>query len=59
MSDAQWQPIETAWRAHGNRVLVTDGNYVGQGFWHSREEAWLDCDGIVPTHWMALPEPPK
>ncbi len=52
ISEMRW-PINTP-------VIVTDGLSVfGAGWWHPREEAWLDCDGITPTHWMPLPDPPS
>ena len=54
-----WKDISTAPK-DGTPVIVTDGAGVyGAGWWHSGEEAWLDCDGCRPTHWMPLPSSPQ
>lgn len=55
---SEWQRIESAPR-DGTRVLVSDGADVYEAWFHPGEGAWLDCDGIFPTHWMPKPEPPS
>lgn len=58
-SDGDWQPIADAWKYGDAKLIVTDGQAVhGAAWWHPREQAWLDCDGIVPTLFQLLPEPP-
>ena len=69
-----WQPIETAPRKHGERILLwrdcwpnTLGSYVigfaidGDSDWHSNECKGLrslESYGYRVTHWQPLPSPP-
>lgn len=57
VAESGWRTMDSAPK-DGTRVIVSDGGYVGQGWFHPVEEAWLDCDGIVPTLWQPLPAPP-
>lgn len=74
MKEMKWQPIETAPRNHGERILLwrdcgqgTLGCHV-IGFaldfdssWHSNECGGLrslEDYGYRVTHWMPLPPPP-
>lgn len=71
----EWLPIETAPKAHGQRILlwrdcgegtlgsVTTGYWLdGSTDWHSDElmtMRTLKSYGYRATHWMPLPQPPK
>ena len=59
MSDAKWQPIETApkdiaW------ILVSDGREVGVAYWDWGH--WISRHGLddveEPVWWMPFPAPP-
>ena len=58
-----WQPISTA-PDDGTRVLTYRAEF-GESMavaWYSHHEGWKPVNGNTwpePTHWMALPEPPK
>jgi len=67
MSDG-WQPIETAPKIEGYRILVArpcatiGANMVGEDYWTDRLQGgcWAKSTPMAqPTHWMPLPEPPK
>lgn len=60
-----WQPIETAPREDGERILVYSGAGVSLAEWRTHFKAFSDpeCGSLMngvlePTHWMPLPEPP-
>lgn len=68
---SNWQPIETYVPKADIResVLLSDGKWVCEGYWHDEKGVWLpegDVDDgspgsgqyLYPTHWMPLPEPP-
>lgn len=66
----EWQPIETAPKIEGDRLLVAWPNrqaWVTIGFWSDEYhglKAWADDmteNPFVPqpTHWMPLPAPPS
>lgn len=68
---ADWQPIETAPK-DGADILVTMTHNDGLGGWithmwvdsWSEEYPWPEYERRIdllghPTHWMALPAPPK
>lgn len=67
----EWQPIETApkdvdlWLFEPNGspqqvvgFFYSDENWSG---WMYRDDVLADIspEGLSPTHWMTLPEPPK
>ena len=63
-----WQPIETAPKIEGYRILVVrpcatiGANMVGEDYWTDRLQGgcWAKSTPMAqPTHWMPLPEPPK
>ena len=64
----EWQPIETAPR-DGTRVIlaaldefyvrVAEGYFDDEWFWSTDSYRELGREGISPTHWMPLPEPPN
>lgn len=56
-----WQPIETAPKDKGVRVLVTWDALVAVGERSSLGGWWVDewAEYKKPTHWMPLPEPPS
>ncbi len=68
MSD--WQPIETAPLDatevlivavfdNGINPLYAVASNDGHGWRDMGDMGWGGTDGIEPTHWMPLPEPPK
>lgn len=72
MADRGWMPIETAPRGLDDRIIVTDGEWVGEVYWSDRwygdrsNPGWMvaNCDEeygryIDATHWMPLPTPPE
>jgi hypothetical protein len=72
---ARWQPIETAPKDGTSVLISSTnwrttwrGYYRAQGFAPEQEidnwgEGWTRENysdiGLIPTHWMPLPEPPK
>jgi hypothetical protein len=69
---SDWQPIETAPKDGEWLFLAGKSGYVHRpgfmlagrwniyrGYWEGTEDNALDDYGIMPTHWMPLPEPPK
>ena len=63
-----WQPIETAPRDGTSMLLCRwDSNDqdvlpVVSGFWSRLSEVWfaeMVGRNVTPTHWMALPAPPR
>lgn len=59
----EWQPIETAPRDGMEILLFARGQhndvYRGVGQWSEQSKDWFWSFAIRPTHWMALPEPPR
>ena len=69
----EWQPIDTAptdpfdkdhwYRSHSERLLLWNGSSIRIGIYKftkhgkAKWEAAGRC--MVPTHWMALPKPPR
>ena len=61
----QWISVEERRPEPGNRVLATDGVFVGEAYRTSADTwrrydgiAMRDCLGSIVTHWMPLPEAP-
>lgn len=64
--EMQWISVKYRLPMSGERVLATDGVFVGEAYKTSADTwrrydgvAMRDCLGSVVTHWMSLPEPPK
>ena len=66
----EWQPIETAPKGDGTRVLAYDPTYwgprggiVGEARWNNFLGRWelfrVPTAYFEPTLWQPLPEPPK
>ena len=62
----EWVSVEDAIPAPGERVLATDGTFVGEAYrtsantWYRHTGfPWRDCLQSIVTHWMPLPKPPK
>lgn len=62
----QWTSVDDELPAPGNRVIATDGYFVGEayrtisGTWNRYDGvAMRDCIGSIVTHWMPLPSLPK
>src|SRR6476620_3982133 len=59
----EWQPIETAPKDGIEILLFARGqhndDYWGVGQWSEQSKDWFWSFAIRPTHWMALPEPPR
>ena len=61
--DCKWQPIDTAPR-HGTAVLLFHPAWdmLQVGIHYAETTQWQDFSGDLlqmPTHWMALPPPPR
>lgn len=62
-----WQPIETAPKVHGMRILLFGSRGIIIGYWRgapaTKTGGWWQQVGdggeLLPTHWMPLPEPPQ
>ena len=61
----KWVNVEDAIPAPGERVLATDGTFVGEAYrtsaktWYRHTGfPWRDCLQSIVTHWMPLPAPP-
>lgn len=64
--EMQWISVKDRLPMAGERVLATDGVFVGEAYKTSADTwrrydgvAMWDCLGSVVTHWMPLPEKPK
>lgn len=63
----QWISVKSRLPKCGERVIATDGSFVGEAYRTSANSwyratgyAWRNMSGArVVTHWMPLPEPPK
>lgn len=62
----QWISVEDRLPGCGERVLATDGSFVGEAYrtsaksWYRHTSfPWRDLFHTVVTHWMPLPELPK
>ena len=59
----EWQPIETAPRDGSSVLAVNAAGEMAVVVGAPGRRVWLDplydMTGIVPTHWMPLPAPPK
>lgn len=62
----EWVSVDERLPTPGERVIATDGQFVGEGYFDSCcgwfryggfEWRFFDVEGDV-THWMPLPEPP-
>ncbi|MBU5626526.1 DUF551 domain-containing protein [Oscillibacter sp. MSJ-2] len=63
---SKWISVKERLPGCGERVLATDGTFVGEAYRTSAKSwyrmsgfAWRDALGTIVTHWMPLPEPPK
>ena len=61
----EWVSVEDAVPDPGERVLATDGIFVGEAYrtsansWYRNTGfPWRDCLQSIVTHWMPLPAPP-
>lgn len=61
----EWVSVEDAVPDPGERVLATDGIFVGEAYrtsansWYRNTGfPWRDCLQSIVTHWMTLPAPP-
>lgn len=64
--EMQWISVKDRLPMPGERVLATDGVFVGEAYktsantWRRYDGvAMRDCLGSVVSHWMPMPEPPK
>ena len=62
----KWIPVTERLPEEGERVLFTDGAWVGEGYINKRgkwqrylNQSYTDVMALDVTHWMPLPEPPK
>ena len=62
----EWVSVENAVPDPGERVLATDGTFVGEAYrtsantWYRHTGfPWRDCLQSIVTHWMPLPAPPE
>ena len=62
----EWVSVEDAIPAPGERVLATDGTFVGEAYrtsantWYRHTGVpWRDRLQSIVTHWMPLPKSPK
>ena len=62
----EWVSVEDTVPDPGERVLATDGTFVGEAYrtsansWYRHTGfPWRDCLQSIVTHWMPLPKPPK
>lgn len=62
----QWISVKDRLPMAGERVLATDGVFVGEAYKTSADTwrrydgvAMRDCLGSVVTYWMPLPDAPK
>ena len=60
----KWISVEERFPWMNRKVLVTDGFIVAEAHYNGRAE-WIhdghcmETSGVIITHWMHLPEPPK
>ena len=56
-----WQPIETAKKSHGSKILCYGEGYVFEAEceFDDGHGAWCSIGGATPTHWMSLPQSPQ
>ena len=60
----KWISVEERLPWMNKKVLVTDGFIVAEAHYNGRAE-WIhnghcmETGGVIVTHWMHLPEPPK
>ena len=60
----KWISVEERLPWMNKKVLVTDGFIVVEAHYNGRAE-WIhnghcmETGGVIVTHWMSLPEPPK
>lgn len=55
-----WQPIETAAKKYGLRVLLFSRGGIYIGMWEPYQAAWLADNTnhvLLPTHWAPLTPP--
>ena len=62
----EWVSVEDTVPDPGERVLATDGTFVGEAYrtsansWYRHTGfPWRDCLQSIVTHWMPLPKSPK
>ncbi len=57
----EWRPIKTAEKTPGNRILCFGEDTIFEAECDSDdgERYWCSIGGIMPTHWMPLPDPPN
>lgn len=55
-----WLPIKTADKTPGNRILCYGEGTVFEAECDSDDgdRCWCSIGGLIPTHWMPLPDPP-
>lgn len=60
----RWISVEERLPWMNKKVLVTDGFIVVEAHYNGRAEwihngHFMETSGVIVTHWMHLPEPPK
>ena len=57
----KWIPVTERLPDNFERVLIASGINVDTGWYRARDNEWISEGyiGLVVTHWMPLPEPPK
>lgn len=65
----EWISVNDRLPEANERVLATDGEYIGEAYMQANTEfmrdfgvyaaTWILIYGTNVTHWMPLPEPPK
>jgi len=63
MTDDQehdWQPIETAPKEGGKKIIVSNMKWESEGHWNALMKSWMTVDNLHRlqgvTHWRPLPK---